>query len=150
MDLFTGQELPRTSGMGCAGTTPIEAGWKFNPVDSFQNKAYTRGSFGLGWTNAYDVVFLPFSGGQKRMVMPGGRRVNFTGSSGNLSTDHPLFAGALARQLASDTGSAGSTQTRAFCPSAPRRAAPPLCLTAEAPALVQASRYRSASTLATL
>jgi RHS repeat-associated protein len=113
IDLYTGQEMMQTPGMSCSGKNPVGIGWRYNPVDSFQNRAFTRGSFGMGWTNAYDVVFLPFAGAQKRMVMPGGRRVNFTGSTGDLRTTHPLFEGAVARKIGDDSGAVGSSVSSA-------------------------------------
>jgi RHS repeat-associated protein len=76
VDLFTGQELASTDGLSCRGLTPVDTGMKYNPVDAFNDRAGTTASFGWGWTFDYDVVFLPFEGVQKRLVIPGGQFVN--------------------------------------------------------------------------
>lgn len=99
VDLFSGLELPSTGGLSCGGLTPIETGLNYHPVDAFNNRAGTVGSFGFGWVSDYDIAFLPFSGPQKRLVMPGSRLVNFVddGSGNYRSFDEPRFDGAVIR-----------------------------------------------------
>lgn len=74
--LFNGQELARWGALSCGGIAPFSLGLKFNPVDAFQNIGSINGSMGWGWTLGYDVSFLPFDGGQKRLIMPGNRHIN--------------------------------------------------------------------------
>ena len=71
VDLFTGQQLPRLSGLSVNGLIPISESLVYNPVDAYNNRAGTVGSFGFGWASAYDIGFLPFSGPQKRLILPG-------------------------------------------------------------------------------
>jgi RHS repeat-associated protein len=99
VDLFSGQELPSTGGLRCSGLTPIETGLNYHPVDAFNNRAGTVGSFGFGWVSDYDVAFLPFDGPQKRLVMPGSRFVNFIddGAGNYKPFDDPKFDGAVIR-----------------------------------------------------
>ena len=77
VDLYSGQEMPTTSGLRCGGLTPIETGWSYNPVDAFGGRAGTIASFGFGWTFDYDISFLPFTDTRKRLILPGGIAVNF-------------------------------------------------------------------------
>jgi RHS repeat-associated protein len=101
VDLSNGQEMPATGGLSCSGLTPINTGMSYNPVDAFNSIAGVAGSLGIGWTLDYDIVFLPFSGTQKRLVMPGNNRVNFAddGSGVYRSVDDPRFDGAEIRAL---------------------------------------------------
>lgn len=97
--LNTGQEMPSTGGLRCRGLTPIETGLTYNPVDAFNNRAGTVASFGYGWVLDYDIAFLPFQGPQKRLMLPGSRRVNFVDDGGGnyrTSEDH-RFEGAVVR-----------------------------------------------------
>ena len=96
VDLFTGQELMSMGLLALDGLTPIDVTLKYNPVDAYNNRAGTVTSFGFGWTASYDIGFLPFVGPQKRLVMPGGRLVNFTddGSGTYKPFDDPSFDGA--------------------------------------------------------
>ncbi len=104
VELSTGQELPSTGGLRCRGLTPIETGMSYNPVDAFNNIGGTVGSLGFGWVLDYDIAFLPFDGPQKRLVLPGNRRVNFVddGSGVYRPFDDPRFDGAVFR--ATDLG----------------------------------------------
>ena len=99
VDLYTGQEQPSTSGLRCAGLTPIDTGLSYNPVDAFNNRAGTVGSFGYGWISDYDIAFLPFQGPQKRLILPGGQFVNFLddGSGNYTNVADPRFDGAVIR-----------------------------------------------------
>lgn len=101
VDLFSGLELPSTGGLSCGGLTPIDTGLNYHPVDAFNNRAGTVGSFGFGWVSDYDIAFLPFSGPQKRLVMPGSRLVNFVDDGGGnyRSFDEPRFDGAVIRAI---------------------------------------------------
>jgi RHS repeat-associated protein len=97
VDLANGQEMPTTGGLRCGGLTPISTGMTYNPVDAFNNIGGTVGSIGFGWVLDYDIAFLPFDGAQKRLVLPGNNRVNFTNDgSGNYKPfDDPRFDGAV-------------------------------------------------------
>ncbi|MBX9642137.1 MAG: Ig-like domain-containing protein, partial [Mycobacteriaceae bacterium] len=99
VDLFTGQEMPTSSGLTCGGLVPIDTGMTYNPVDAFNGRAGTFGSVGLGWRLDYDVVLLPFTGPQKRIVMPNGAFHNFVddGSGAYRNTTSDLFNGAVMR-----------------------------------------------------
>ncbi|MBL8480670.1 MAG: RHS repeat protein, partial [Rhodocyclaceae bacterium] len=77
IDLYSGQETPSAGAARCDGRVPLEPGWRYNPVDAFNNRAGTLTSFGYGWTFSYDIALLPFSGVQKRLILPGGILVNF-------------------------------------------------------------------------
>ncbi len=101
VELYTGQELPSTGGLVCRGLTPIATGMTYNPVDAFNNIAGTVGSLGFGWVLDYDISFLPFTGPQKRLVLPGNRRVNFVddGSGNYRPFDDPRFDGAVFRAI---------------------------------------------------
>ena len=94
----TGQELPgyRTD-LSCRGLTPVETGLSYNPVDAFDNIGGTAASMGFGWVIDYDIAFLPFEGPQKRLVLPGNRRVNFVddGTGNYRPFDDPRFDGAV-------------------------------------------------------
>src|SRR6185503_18992956 len=100
IDLFTGQELTAMNLMRLSGRTPIDLSMKYNPVDAYNNRAGTAGSLGFGWTLSYDVGFLPFQGPQKRLVMPGGRFVNFVddGSGSYRPFDDPRSEGGVVRE----------------------------------------------------
>jgi len=105
IDPYTGQELMSTSGLTCGGNTPISTGLSYNPVDSFDGRAGTYGSFGLGWTHDFDIALLPFVGPQKRLVLPGGRQVNLVGddSAGYLVVnDQALYGARLIKTGAND------------------------------------------------
>jgi len=80
----------------CSGLTPIDTGLNYNPVDAFNGRAGTVGSFGFGWVSDYDIAFLPFDGPQKRIILPGSRFVNFVddGSGIYRNVDDPRFDGA--------------------------------------------------------
>ena len=97
VDLFTGQELMTMGLLGLDGLLPIDLSLKYNPVDAYNDRAGTVTGFGFGWTASYDIGFLPFAGPQKRLVMPGGRFVNFVddGSGTYTSFDDPKFDGAV-------------------------------------------------------
>ena len=99
VELFTGQELPSTSGLSCRGLTPIQTGLSYNPVDAFGNIGGTAASMGFGWVLDYDISFLPFAGPQKRLVLPANRRVNFVddGTGSYRSFDDPRFDGSVIR-----------------------------------------------------
>jgi YD repeat-containing protein len=99
VDLSNGQEMPSTGGLRCGGLTPISTGMTYNPVDAFGNIAGTAGSVGLGWMLDYDIAFLPFSGPQKRLVMPSNNRVNFVddGTGAYRPVNDPRFDGATIR-----------------------------------------------------
>lgn len=99
VELYTGQALPNMGGMRCGGLVPVEMGMSYNPVDAFNNRAGTVGSVGFGWVLDYDIVFLPFSGPQKRIVLPAGQFVNFTDQGGGIyrNNDDPRFDGAVLR-----------------------------------------------------
>ena len=101
--LFTGQEHASHDGMSIAGLTPLSTGLKYNPVDAFNNRAGTVASFGYGWTFGYDVSFLPFSGPQKRLVLPGGQFVNLVddGTGKYRPVDDPRQSGMYARDAGS-------------------------------------------------
>ena len=91
-------------GLRCRGITPTDTGLTYNPVDAFNNRAGTITSFGFGWTSDYDIAFLPFSGPQKRLVMPGARRINFVddGAGAYLTTEDYRFEGGAFRLDGSD------------------------------------------------
>lgn len=99
VDLFNGQEMPTSGGLRCGGLTPISTGRTYNPVDAFNNIGGTVGSIGYGWVLDYDIAFLPFIGPQKRIVLPGNNRVNFTddGTGNYRPFDDPRFDGAMIR-----------------------------------------------------
>ncbi len=99
VDLFTGQELMKMDLMSLSGLTPIKLSMAYNPVDAFNNRAGTVASLGFGWVSSYDVAFLPFTGPQKRLVMPGSVFVNFVddGSGTYRSFDDPRYDGAEIR-----------------------------------------------------
>lgn len=101
VDLFTGQELAKTSGLSCRGLSPVETGMSYNPVDAFDNRAGTVTSFGYGWTFDYDISFWPMEGVQKRIVMPGGQYINLVndGTGKYRPVDDPRFAGTYAHAL---------------------------------------------------
>lgn len=100
IDYYTGQEMPTSAGLTCQGLVPIDTGMSYNPVDAFNGRAGTFGSVGLGWTLDYDVALLPFTGPQKRVVMPGGRFHDFVddGSGTYRSSNSSMFDGALMRR----------------------------------------------------
>ncbi|HYR15970.1 MAG TPA: hypothetical protein VEQ67_17405, partial [Mycobacterium sp.] len=97
VDLSNGQEMPTTGGLRCGGLTPISTGMTYNPVDAFNNIGGTVGSVGFGWVLDHDIAFLPFQGPQKRVVLPGNSRVNFTddGSGNYKPFDDPRFDGSV-------------------------------------------------------
>ena len=99
VELSTGQEMPETSGLSCRGLTPIDTGMSYNPVDAFDRIGGTAASLGFGWVLDYDIAFLPFAGPQKRLVLPGNKRVNFVDDGlGNYRPfDDPRFDGAVFR-----------------------------------------------------
>ena len=99
VDVFTGQELEKLDLMSLSGVTPMELWVKYNPVDAFNGRAGTVGSFGFGWAASYDIAFLPFEGPQKRIVLPGSIFVNFVDSGGGTykSFDDSRFDGATIR-----------------------------------------------------
>ncbi len=101
VNLVTGQALHSTGGLRCRGLTPIDTGLNYNPVDAFNGRAGTVGSFGFGWVSDYDIAFLPFDGPQKRIILPGSVFVNFVndGSGTYKSVDDPRFDGATIRQI---------------------------------------------------
>ncbi len=82
--------------MAVEGLMPIDVAREFNDIDAFNKIAGTAGSFGLGWVNSYDVVFLPFDGPQKRLVMPGNIAINFIQQTDGsyMAVDSPALAGA--------------------------------------------------------
>jgi RHS repeat-associated protein len=96
VDLFNGQEMPTSGGLSCGGLTPISTGMTYNPVDAYDNIGGISASLGFGWVLDYDIGFLPFVGPQKRLVMPGNNRVNFTddGTGVYRPFDDPRFDGA--------------------------------------------------------
>ncbi|MFN0314570.1 MAG: RHS repeat-associated core domain-containing protein [Burkholderiales bacterium] len=97
--LSNGQQMPSTGGLRCGGLTPIATGMSYNPVDAFNNVAGTVGSLGFGWVMDYDVAFLPFSGPQKRLILPSNDRVNFVddGTGNYKPFDDPRFDGSVIR-----------------------------------------------------
>jgi RHS repeat-associated protein len=99
VNLFSGQELPKTGGLTCGGITPIDTGMSYNPIDAFNNIAGTSGSIGLGWMLDYDIAFLPFSGPQKRIILPPNEHVNFVddGAGNYKPFNDPRFDGAVIR-----------------------------------------------------
>ena len=99
VELFTGQEMPNTSGLSCRGLTPFEARARYNPVDAFDNIGGTAASLGFGWVLDHDIAFLPFAGPQKRLVLSGNDRVNFVddGAGNYRPFDDPRFDGAAFR-----------------------------------------------------
>jgi RHS repeat-associated protein len=103
IELSTGQEMPDTGRLSCRGLTPIETGMSYNPVDAFDNIGGTVGSMGFGWVLDYDIAFLPFVGPQKRLVLPGNKRINFVddGAGNYKPFDDPRFDGAVFRATGS-------------------------------------------------
>lgn len=101
LSLYSGQEQASTSGLSCGGLSPINTGMRYNPIDAFNNVAGTLTSFGYGWTFDYDISFLPFSGPQKRLIMPGGQFVNMVddGTGKYRPVDYPQFDGAFAQNV---------------------------------------------------
>jgi len=101
VNLFSGQESPSKSGLSCGGLNPISMGMSYNPVDAFNEQAGTAGSVGLGWILDYDVVFLPFPGSQKRIILPPNQRINFTlqDDGSYKSSDDPRFDGATLKEV---------------------------------------------------
>src|SRR5690606_37918512 len=103
VELFSGTELGNIGGPQCGGTSPLSSGLVHNPIDAFQNRAGTLMSMGWGWTLEHDVGFLPFAGPQKRLLMPGGTRVDFvqdpTDPSVYRPVDDPRHAGSVARAV---------------------------------------------------
>lgn len=101
VDLYTGQELASTSGLSCGGLTPLDTGLKYNPVDAYNNVGGVIASHGYGWTSDYDASFLPFTGVQKRLVMPGGQFVNLVddGTGKYRPVGDPRHDGSYAHQL---------------------------------------------------
>lgn len=99
VDYYTGQEMPTSAGLTCGGLVPIDTGMSYNPVDAFNGRAGTFASVGLGWTLDYDVVLLPFEGPQKRVVMPGGRFIDFVDDGAGVyrNTTSAAFDGAVMR-----------------------------------------------------
>jgi RHS repeat-associated protein len=101
VDLYAGQEMPSTSGLRCGGLTPIDTGLSYNPVDAFGGRAGTIASFGFGWTSDYDIALLPFTGVQKRLILPGGIEINFVdrGDGVYLPADGQRLPGAQLRAI---------------------------------------------------
>ncbi len=76
--LATGQELAQATDLSISALPAISIGRTYNPYDAFDNIAGFSLSLGVGWALDYDAVFLPFDGPQKRIVLPGNARINFT------------------------------------------------------------------------
>lgn len=79
VELYTGYEKPNLGGLSCSGLVPIEVGLSYSPVDIYQGRSGLEASFGQGWFSDYEITLatsnqLPSS---KRLLMPGGSRVNF-------------------------------------------------------------------------
>lgn len=101
VSLFTGQESASISGLSCGGLKPIDTGMRYNPLDAFNNIGGTLASFGYSWTSDYDISFLPFTGPQKRLVMPGGQFINMVddGTGKYRAASYPSFDGAYAQSI---------------------------------------------------
>lgn len=99
VDLYSGQEFPRVGEMSCGGVVSFDIARSYGPVDAFGNRAGTTGSIGYGWVLNYDIMLLPFSGPQKRLVIPPNQRVNFTEQPDGTykNTDRSNFGGAVMR-----------------------------------------------------
>ena len=106
MNLFSGQELPSTSGLTCGGVAPVDMGMSYNPIDAYNNVGGTATSVGFGWTLDYDITFLPFNGPQKRLLLPPNEAINFVddGAGNYKSFDDPRFEGAVFRAIDANAG----------------------------------------------
>ena len=111
VDLYTGQEAPQSINISLPGLNPVDLSMSYNPVDSFNGRAGTFGSMGLGWTVNYDIAFLPFDGPQKRLIMPGGNWINFTEQNGSYKVvNHAGYDGVTLTQ----TSTAANTWNMKF------------------------------------
>lgn len=101
VQLSNGQESPIATDFTLSGLVPLALTRYYNPVDAFNNRAGTVGSFGYGWGFEYDVVLLPFEGPEKRIVMPGNLKVNFIQQPNGsfINGDNFRFQGAALRRL---------------------------------------------------
>ena len=72
-----GTVLSVGAGLSSSGAVPISVDRYYNPTDGFNNRAGTITSLGYGWAMGYDISLLPFTGPQKRLVLPGNNKVNF-------------------------------------------------------------------------
>jgi RHS repeat-associated protein len=99
--LSTGAERSRAFDMRIGGLRSVSIARRYSAIDAFRGIAGLNASLGTGWTLNYDVSLMPFDGPQKRIVMPGNRRVNFVqqpdGSYANV--DNGKFLGARLLQV---------------------------------------------------
>ena len=103
VDHYTGLEKPSIDGLSCGGVTPVNGDLQYVSMDPYREVGTIIGSFGWGWQYDYDIGFLPFEGEQKRLVLPGGGRVDFirSGSSNEYTpTGHQQYVGAVAKPMA--------------------------------------------------
>jgi RHS repeat-associated protein len=103
IDLYTGMEMPSTSGLSCGGLTPMEIGMSYNPVDAFQGRSGLQGSVGEGWVLDNDIVLAHVSSALKRILLPPNERVNFTPITAgdvNYTSSDPRFLGSTLRSIA--------------------------------------------------
>jgi RHS repeat-associated protein len=104
IDHYTGLEKPSVAGLSFGGLTPVDGSFKYVGMDPYREVGTIIGSFGWGWQFEYDIGFLPFEGAQKRLVMPGGMKINFVKGSGDeyYPSEYPQFVGAVAKPMASN------------------------------------------------
>jgi RHS repeat-associated protein len=107
VDHYTGLEKPTVAGLSFGGLTPVDGSFKYVGMDPYREVGTIIGSFGWGWQFEYDIGFLPFEGDQKRMILPGGGRVNFTKSGTNEYTPsgYLQYVGTVAKPMANDPDS---------------------------------------------
>ena len=103
VELYTGYEKPNMGGLSCSGLVPIEVGLTYSPVDIYQGRSGLEGVFGQGWFSDYEITLASSNQvpGSKRLILPGGSRINFAlQTNGSFtSADDPRFSGAVLKKV---------------------------------------------------
>jgi len=79
VEYYSGYEKPGIGGMSCSGLAPVEVNLAYNPVDIYQGRSGLEASFGQGWFSNYEITLATSNlvAGSKRLILPGGERINF-------------------------------------------------------------------------
>lgn len=104
VELYTGYEKPNLGGLSCSGLVPVEVGLSYSPVDIYQGRSGLEGAFGLGWFSDYEITLATSNQvpGSKRLILPGGARINFVlqPDGSYIAPDSRRFAGASLKKTA--------------------------------------------------
>jgi len=108
VDLYSGYETPKLSGLTYSGLNPRAISLSYHPVDAFQLRSGLEGAVGHGWVLDQDIVLADSNQvhESKRLILPPNRHINFAlqGDGSYTSTD-PRMAGAVLRLVsANDRG----------------------------------------------